>query len=141
MNAKVPLSVRGEATGKPASQAAEAHGLKAKIITRIKKSLCGTGATSVRPAEEIAELIKNGAFILDVRTKIEARKGIAPGAINVPLLRLKRHLDELPHGKTIVTYCGTGERAGKAMDILESAGFKAVNGGSYSGILKILGKK
>ena len=107
----------------------------------LKKLLCGSGATSVRPAKEITELIKNGAFILDVRTKIEARKGIAPGATNIPLLRLKRHLAELPHNKTLVTYCGTGERAGKAKDILEASGFKAVNGGSYEGILNILGKK
>ena len=141
MNAKVPLDVLEEVTAKPVSQAAEVHGLKAKIVSRIKKSLCGSGATSVEPAEEIARLIKNGAFILDVRTLMEAKKGIAPGAISIPLLRLKRHLNELPHGKTIVTYCGTGERAGKAKDILESAGLKAVNGGSYSGILKILGKK
>ncbi len=106
----------------------------------LKQMLCGSGATSVRPPEEITDLIRNGAFILDVRTKIEARKGIAPGATNIPLLRLKRHLDELPHDKTLVTYCGTGERAGKAKDILEAGGFKAVNGGSYAGIVKILGK-
>jgi rhodanese-related sulfurtransferase len=40
-----------------------------------------------------------------------------------------------------VTYCGTGERAGKAKDILEAHGFHAVNGGSYAGILKILEKE
>ncbi len=106
----------------------------------IKQMLCGSGATSVRPADEITNLIRNGAFILDVRTKIETRKGIAPGATNIPLLRLKRHLSELPHDRTLVTYCGTGERAGKAKDILEADGFKAVNGGSYAGIVKILGK-
>ena len=107
----------------------------------LKAVLCGTGATSVRPPDEIAGLLECGAFLLDVRTMIEARKGVAPGATNIPLLRLKRHLDELPHERTIVTYCGTGERAGKARDILEAAGFHAVNGGSYEGIREILGKK
>jgi len=106
---------------------------------KLKKALCGSGRESVRPAKEVAGLIKAGAFVLDVRTVSEARKGIAPGATSIPLLRLKRHLDELPRRKTIVTYCGTGGRAGKAKDILEGAGFKAVNGGSYSGILKIIG--
>jgi rhodanese-related sulfurtransferase len=141
MNAKVLSSDRGGPAGKVAPQTGKPRRLREKIVSRIKKSLCGSGATSVKPAQEIAELIKNGAFILDVRTMMEAKKGIAPGASSIPLLRLKRHLDELPHGKTIVTYCGTGERAGKAKDILESAGFKAVNGGSYSGILKILEKR
>jgi phage shock protein E len=112
-----------------------------KLTEKLKKKLCGSGATSVRPAKEIAELIKKkGAFLLDVRTMFETRKGIAPGATKIPLLRLKRHLGELPKNKIIMTYCGTGERAGKAKDILEASGFKAVNGGGYAGILEILGK-
>jgi len=112
-----------------------------KLTEKLKKKLCGSGATSVRPANAVAALIKKGAFILDVRTMFATRKGIAPGATKIPLLRLKRHLGELPKNKVIVTYCGTGERAGKARDILEAAGFQAVNGGGYAGILDILGKK
>ncbi len=104
----------------------------------LKKMLCGSGATSVRPATEVADLLKKGAFLLDVRTVFEARKGVAPGATSIPLLRLKRHLDELPRDRVIVGYCGTGERAGKARDILEHEGFKAVNGGTYATILKIV---
>jgi rhodanese-related sulfurtransferase len=107
-------------------------------MSKLKEILCGSGAKSVAPAKEVAELLNGGAFLLDVRTKMEAKKGIAPGATNLPLLRLKRHLDELPRNQTIVTYCGTGERAGKAKDILVAAGFKAVNAGSYAGIVKIL---
>ncbi len=107
-------------------------------MSRLKKLLCGSGATSVVPPTQVSRLIKNGAFVLDVRTIMEARKGVAPGATNIPLLRLKRHLAELPRDKTIVTYCGTGERAGKAKDMLEAAGFMAVNGGSYAGMSKIL---
>jgi rhodanese-related sulfurtransferase len=110
-------------------------------MSALKELLCGSGATSVIPEDEVKDLVKHGGFILDVRTIMEARKGIAPGATNVPLLRLKRHLGELPKNKTIVTYCGTGERAGKAKDILEAHGFHAVNGGSYAGILKILEKE
>ena len=106
----------------------------------VKKVLCGSGSTSVLPTDEVADLIEKGAFILDVRTIFEAKKGVAPGATNIPLLRLKRHLKELPHNRTIVTYCGTGERAGKAQDILEANGFHAANGGSYAGIVEILDK-
>ena len=111
------------------------------MLGAIKKKLCGSGAASVLPPEEVGKLIRKGAFVLDVRTIMEEKKGIAPGAISIPLLRLKRHLDELPHDKTIVTYCGTGERAGKAKDILEGAGFNAVNGGAYKGMLEILARK
>ena len=110
-------------------------------MSKLKKILCGTGSESISPEKEVAESIKSGAFILDVRTMMEAKKGVVPGATSIPLLRLKRHLDELPRNKTIVTYCGTGERAGKAKDILESAGFKVINGGAFTTILKIVESK
>ncbi len=110
-----------------------------KLTSKLKEELCGSGSESVQPEKEVAAHIKNGAFVLDVRTVMEAKKGVAPGAKNIPLLRLKRHFGELPKDNTIVTYCGTGERAGKAKDLLEAAGFKAVNGGAYETILKIVG--
>lgn len=90
------------------------------------------------PPEEVAKLITKGAFLLDVRTRLEARRGIAPGAINIPVFMLKRHLDELPRDRDIVLYCGTGGRAGKAKQVLDAAGFKTFNGGGYQTILEIL---
>ena len=90
------------------------------------------------PPEEVAKLINDGALVVDVRTKIEARMGIAPGATNISLFTLRRRLDELPRNRNIVLYCGTGARAGKAKQVLEAAGFKAFNGGAYTTILEIL---
>ena len=46
----------------------------------LDKYCFGSGTSSIRPEEEVADAIKNGAFILDVRTGLEAKKGIAPGA-------------------------------------------------------------
>ena len=106
--------------------------LKAKHDELLKSKL---------PPEEVAKLIKQGAFLVDVRTKLETRRGIAPGATHVSLFTLKRHLDELPRDRNIVLYCGTGGRAGKAKQILDAAGFKAFNGGGYQTILKILENK
>ena len=103
-----------------------------------EKCFLGSGTSSIRPANEVAKLISNGAYILDVRTALEAKKGLAPGATNISLLQLKRHLGELPRDRTIVTYCKTGGRAGKARDILERNGFKVINGGSYESIRKIV---
>jgi rhodanese-related sulfurtransferase len=53
---------------------------------------------------------------------------------------LRRHLEELPRDRTIVTYCKTGGRAGKARDILERHGFNVVNGGAFPSIMKIVEK-
>jgi rhodanese-related sulfurtransferase len=91
------------------------------------------------PPEEVAKLLKKGAFLVDVRTKLELKRGVAPGATHISLFTLKRRLDELPRDRKIVLYCGTGGRAGKAKQILEAAGFKAFNGGGYKDILKIIG--
>ncbi len=106
----------------------------------LDKYFFGTGTSSIRPDEEIASAIENGAYILDVRTGVEAKKGMAPGATNISLLRLKHHLDELPRDRTIVTYCKSGGRAGKARDIIDRNGFKVINGGDYQSIVKIIDK-
>jgi rhodanese-related sulfurtransferase len=98
-------------------------------------------ANTKLPPDEVAKLIKKGAFVVDVRSKLEAKRGIAPGAVNIPVLKLKAHLSELPGNRTILTYCGTGGRAAKAKEILEANGFKAANGGGYKAILKILQSK
>ena len=82
------------------------------------KYFLGSGTRSIRPESEVAEVIKDGAYILDVRLGLEAKKGMVPGAKNIDMLFLRRHLDELPRDRTIVTYCKTGGRAGKARDIL-----------------------
>ena len=108
-------------------------------IEKLLDEYCfGSGTSSIRPEEEVADAIKNGAFILDVRLGLEAKKGTAPGTTNIDLLVLKRHLAELPRDRTIVTYCKTGGRAGKARDILDRNGFTVVNGGGYESILKIV---
>lgn len=108
------------------------------MFAAIKKVLIGTAVSS--PAE-VARVIGEGAFVLDVCRTTEVEKGIAPGAKNIPLSELKHHLNELPHDKIIVSYCVRGGRAGKATATLESNGFKAINGGGYNGILKILESK
>ena len=110
------------------------------IEKQADKYILGSGTSSTRPEEEVADLIKDGAYILDVRLGLEAKKGMVPGATNIDLLVLKRHLDELPRDRTIVTYCKSGGRAGKARDILDRNGFTVVNGGSYATVLEIVEK-
>jgi phage shock protein E len=93
------------------------------------------------PQEEVARWIKKGAVLIDVRTKVEARKDPVPGATNIPLLKLEGALSELPRKKTFVTFCLRGGRAERAKNILEANGLKAINGGGYKSILKILESK
>jgi len=63
--------------------------------------------------------------ILDVREREETGKGKFRGALNIPLDELQYRLDELPHGKLIITYCVSGKRARIGYVILQRAGFRA----------------
>ncbi len=92
------------------------------------------------PPDEVAELLEAGAFLVDLRPKVAARLGMAPGATNISIFTLKRRLHELPRDRKIVLYCLSGAAAEKARQMLDALGFKAFNGGGYEDILKIAGK-
>jgi phage shock protein E len=112
---------------------------KKGFIKNLRTTIQGLrGKLPVSPPEEVAKWIKKGAVLLDVRTKIEARSNPVPGATNIPLLKLKGQLAELPRNKTFVTYCLRGGRAERAKNMLEATGLKAINGGGYKAILKVL---
>ena len=131
-NAGEPQGARSTHTDDPRSREVipmSLRKLKAKHDEKMKSKL---------PAEEVLKLIRDGALVVDVRSRIEAAIGTVPGAINVPLFSLKRRMNELPRDRNIVLFCGTGARAGKAKEVLDAEGFKAFNGGGYKGVAKIV---
>jgi len=76
--------------------------------------------------------IKEGAFLVDVRTPGEFAEGSAKGAVNIPLDNLGRQLDKFKDKKNIVVFCRSGARSGQAKSILESNGFtNVINGGTW----------
>ena len=109
------------------------------FIKNLRTTILGLrGKLPVSPPEEVAKWIKEGAVLLEVRTSSEARKNPVRGATNIPLLKLKDELSELPRNKAFVTYCLRGGRAERAKNLLQANGLKAINGGGYKAILKIL---
>ncbi|MGL5616534.1 MAG: CoA-disulfide reductase [Sarcina sp.] len=76
---------------------------------------------------EIDNLIKENAYILDVRNPIELQSGKIKSAINIPLDTLRENLDKLPKDKKIFVYCKVGLRGYLACRILNQNGFKSVN--------------
>ena len=101
--------------------------------------MCGT--TPPASTAQIKEALEGGAMLLDVRMYVETRKqdaDLIPGAENTPLLRLPWLLDTLPRDQTIITFCVSGKRAGKAAGILTAHDFKALSGGGIAHMRKIL---
>jgi rhodanese-related sulfurtransferase/DNA-binding transcriptional ArsR family regulator len=58
------------------------------------------------PANELLERARDGLItVLDVRPPEEYAAGHLPGAINIPLGELEKHLDELDPRHEVVAYC------------------------------------
>ena len=75
------------------------------------------------PSEKAKELVKNGAKLIDVRTRAEFQGGHLEGAINIPVQELETRLkDAGPKEATYVVYCASGMRSGRAKGILKASG-------------------
>ena len=85
------------------------------------------GGTSVN----FAELVKQGAMIIDVRSPAEFKGGHVKGAVNMPLQSLQANMSKIPKNKAIITCCASGMRSGSAKSILKAAGYNVHNGGGW----------
>lgn len=95
------------------------------------KALLGFG-----PAVDYKELLKQGAVIVDVRSKGEYQGGHIKGSINIPVDSLAKNLDKLKDkSKPVITCCASGMRSATAKSILKSNGFTQVhNGGGWTSL-------
>lgn len=94
------------------------------------KSLFGLEKT------DYAQLVKDGAIILDVRSKDEYAGGHIKGSINISVGQLAGNLHKLKDKtKPIITCCASGMRSAQAKSILKSNGYNEVhNGGGWSSL-------
>jgi len=85
---------------------------------------------------DYAQLVKEGAIILDVRSKGEYASGHIKGSINISVDQLVSNLLKLKDkNKPIITCCASGMRSASAKNILKSNGFTNVyNGGGWSSL-------
>ena len=63
------------------------------------------------------------AILLDVREEAEVMAYSIPGAVNVPLGRLREGLDKLDRSKKVIVFCAVGVRAYNGARILTQNGF------------------
>lgn len=78
--------------------------------------------------EQAAELVANGAKLVDVRTPGEFSAGHIKGAVNIPVQVLGQRLAEVgSKDGDVVVYCRSGARSGQAKRLLNNAGFSKVH--------------
>ena len=96
-------------------------------MLQLIKQLFGFG-----PKVNYAELMQQGAVIIDVRTKGEYQSGHIKGSLNIPLNTLSSNLNKIKKEKPVITCCASGMRSASAKSILKSNGFSEVyNGGPW----------
>lgn len=83
----------------------------------------------------LKEAVKNGAFLVDVRTPVEFSGGSVKGAVNIPLDKVQSQLSKFKNKKNIVVFCRSGNRSSQAKSILEQNGFQnVINGGTWQNV-------
>ena len=78
-------------------------------------------------ADEGAQLVQDGAFLLDVREPNEWVAGHAAAATHVPLGQVTSRAADLPADGTVVVICRVGGRSQQAAAWLRANGVDAVN--------------
>ena len=79
-------------------------------------------------AEEVEARVREGGFLLDVRTTEEFEEdGHIDGAVNIPIDSLRERLDEIPADRPILVYCLTGIRSYYICCILRQTGRRVRN--------------
>lgn len=72
-------------------------------------------------------LVEAGATLVDVRSPQEFGGGHIEGARNIPVDEIGARAGELDKDETIVVYCRSGVRSGRAKRTLEAQGFGDVH--------------
>lgn len=86
------------------------------------------GMEPINRNDLLKRVIDGAVTVLDVRPAEEYRAGHIPGALSVPLSRLKELLAKLPRDQEIVAYCRGPYcvLAVQAVEMLRKLGFKAI---------------
>ena len=80
------------------------------------------------PKVNYAELLEQGAVIVDVRTKAEFVGGHIKGSKNIPLNSLGHNIKKIgDKNKPVITCCASGMRSASAKNVLQTAGFAKVH--------------
>ncbi len=94
------------------------------------RNLLGMG-----PKVDFAELILNGATIIDVRSPQEFKSGHSANAVNIPLDQVPSKMNSIKKMKApIIVCCASGMRSGRAKGMIAQAGLEVHNAGSWRSI-------
>ncbi len=101
----------------------------------ILKYLFGSTTATV----DLNSIVKEGAFLVDVRSAGEFAQGNVRGSVNIPLDRVQSQLAQFKNKKNIVVFCRSGSRSAMAKTSLEQQGFSnVINGGTWDYVKRLV---
>lgn len=88
---------------------------------------------------DLRQLIKDGALLVDVRSRQEYASGHVSGSLNIPLDTLPQQLDRFSSHEYKIVFCQSGMRSMQAKTILERYGIShVINGGTWEKINRLV---
>jgi phage shock protein E len=93
-----------------------------------------SGNTGVRQA------LREGGVVIDLRTAYEYDQGHVPGALNIPIDRIKVNIGRIRDlRRPVILCCSAGVHCREATEILRNAGIAQVyNGGDWQSLWRII---
>lgn len=99
------------------------------MLNLLKNLLGGSDNT------DLSQAIKEGAYLVDVRTPGEFATGSVKGAVNIPLDKVQAKLAQFRNRKQIVVFCRSGGRSAQALSILNHNGLtNVINGRTWENV-------
>lgn len=87
---------------------------------------------------EISNAVKQGAFLVDVRSAAEFKTGSVPGAVNIPVDNITSKVTQFKGKNAVVVFCRSGNRSRMAKSILQQLGIKnIIDGGTWQAVNQI----
>ena len=82
----------------------------------------------ITPDKADKVMAKKDVVVLDVRTPEETALGQLPGAVSIDFKSpdFQEKLSALPKDKPYLVYCRSGNRSGKAIELMKTMGFQKV---------------
>lgn len=92
--------------------------------TSIKEAV--TASSKTVTSSEASSLIKDGAILIDVRTKEEYEEKHIKGAVNIPLSDIEDGNINYDKDTAIIVYCRSGNRSATAAKELITLGYTSI---------------
>lgn len=91
------------------------------------------------PQVDLDAIIREGAWLVDVRSQAEFAAGHVKGSVNIPLDQVERRLAEFRKKNAVIVFCQSGMRSSRALSILKQNGITNVyNGGTWTQVQRLI---